>query len=111
MLDALDKIASIGTALIAVLAYGNYRVGLWRRRRKLEAYLASEQTWESRGPDTGKRSLVHLMAALQMTESEIFEAAFSSRKVKSYSRVIPETGLSGVILFGSVHSEGEVEGG
>lgn len=72
--------ASILTAIVATIAYGHYRLAQRARRLVLEAYLRSERQ-ESR--DEGRRTVMHLMANLAMTEAEVLQAGFQSSRVKA----------------------------
>ncbi|HDZ72407.1 MAG TPA: hypothetical protein ENH55_06440 [Aurantimonas coralicida] len=79
LLGALSNIAAILTATVAVWAFGRY---VWERRQKrlfLEQYLREEKT---AGGGQGKRTLLHLVAHLGMSESELLDAAFRSRCVR-----------------------------
>lgn len=78
------NVAAIVTACFAGWAYCSYR---WERRGKrirLENYLKHEK---EEGADKGQRTIMHLVARLGMTETEIVDAAFRSncieRKIKS----------------------------
>ena len=69
--------AQILTAVVAVIFYVQY---LWERCQKqarLESYLKEEK---AKG-DKGQRSLPHLVARLGMSESDILDAAFRSKRV------------------------------
>lgn len=76
--------SAIFTFLGALFAYGKF---LWERkskRKRLERYLKDVQ---GTSDDQGLRSLVHLVANVGLSESEIMDAAFKSkhidRKVKT----------------------------
>ena len=78
-LEVLAHCAAIGTAAVAAVGYGRYVLGQRRRRKALEAYLRSER---DRGKDEGMRRLLHLMAKVGMTESELIQASFASRVIE-----------------------------
>lgn len=99
MLDWMDHVASIATAAVAVVAYGQYLWRRWANRRALEAYLASVAGTKAYGADKGTRSLLHLVAKLRLTEQEIFQAAFTSKKIDSSRSIDPETGDSFTLMF------------
>ncbi|MDB5576429.1 MAG: hypothetical protein JWR80_1605 [Bradyrhizobium sp.] len=72
--------ATILTALIASLAYGRFILGQWQRRWALERHLREEKRVAQ---DEGRRTVVHLMANLAMTEAEVLHAGFASSRVKA----------------------------
>lgn len=78
MLDIAANWAAILTALVATWAYLHFVGAQWRRQRALEAHLREEKT-SSR--DNGRRTVMHLMAHLAMTEAEVLHAGFQSRKI------------------------------
>ncbi|MEJ5979568.1 hypothetical protein WG901_23150 [Novosphingobium sp. PS1R-30] len=87
--------ATILTAAIATVAYGRFICGQWRRRKSLEAYLLNEKM---RRDDEGRRSVIHLMAHLGMTETEVLAAAFQSKVIT----VVPgmdDSGRASRLLF------------
>lgn len=75
--------SAILTAFIAVLGYGRYVISQWDQRRALENYLREEKRM---GHDEGRRSIIHLMGNLSMSEAELLSAAFRSDKVRSRVR-------------------------
>jgi len=90
LLGTAESLATILTAVIAVLAYGQYQIGRFRKRKRLENYLFSER---------GKpHTLLHLVSELGMTESEIIDAAFRSRDIVRLPRP-DQYGLPGVLLL------------
>lgn len=82
-----DSLSSVITAAVALIAYGRYLAAKRHRRLKLEEYLANERAGGRFHSDEGKRSIPHLMAALRMTEAEIFEAAFENDQVNIHTTV------------------------
>lgn len=72
--------AAILTALVATVAYGHYWFAQRARRKALETYLKEEKR---RAADEGRRSVMHLMANLAMTESEVLHAGFQSDRIKA----------------------------
>jgi len=87
-LEIGGNIAEIITALVAAVAYGRYVYSRWHKRIRLEYYLELQKGM-SKGGDRGARSIVDLMAALKMTEAEILDAAFRSRRVKGTIPLVP----------------------
>lgn len=79
LLEITAHWAAIVTAAVAVFAYGRYAYERCRKRRKLEHHLRDEK---ARGIDRGQRTVLHLMAHLGMTESEVLDAAFRSKYVR-----------------------------
>lgn len=87
--------AAILTAVVAVWAYGRYVYDRREKRRRLENYLEAEKGLEI---DRGQRTVMHLVARLGMTESEIVDAAFRSRHVHRVVGV-DEHGRADTLLF------------
>ncbi len=57
----------------------------------LENYLRTNR--DERGPDDrGRRTVLHLMAALAMSEADILDAAFRSKHIGRKTAADPETG-------------------
>lgn len=79
LLEITSHWAAILTAAVAVFAYGRYVYERFNKRRKLEEHLKNERDL---GTDQGKRSVLHLMANLSMSESEVLDAAFRSTRVR-----------------------------
>lgn len=95
LLGVASHWAAILTAAVAVGAYGRYLYDRRLKRRRLEKYLEAEK---EAGTDQGRRTVMHLVARLGMTESEIVDAAFRSRHV---SRVVgvDERGWADTLLL------------
>jgi hypothetical protein len=77
ILEAVSSVASIATAIVAVWAYGHYSMSSRSKLRRLEQHLRKER-------DLGGRMtipIVFLVAELGMTESEILDASFRSRRI------------------------------
>ena len=77
-LEALAALASIATALVAVYAYGRYRLTLHRRVSALEELLAKKNQ-----PRDDSLTLRQLAIALTLTENQVIEAASLSKKIES----------------------------
>lgn len=77
-LECGANIASITTAVIAGIAYGRYSLDKREKRLRLENYLKQEKVTRK---DQGQRSVMHLVAELGMTETEIIDAAFKSQHI------------------------------
>jgi hypothetical protein len=76
ILGALANLASIATAIVAVLAYWRYSMSRRNKQKRLEEHLRAER-------ENGRLAIaiVHLVAELGMTESEILDASFRSRHI------------------------------
>ncbi len=101
IMGAGADLASIATAGIAVWAWASYSCQRYKRRKRLEAYLQKVREEALQNPNLngeGMRSLIHLMSHLYMTESQVYEAAFSSRKVNSRPRN-GEGGVADLVMF------------
>lgn len=80
LLGTASDWAAILTALVATVAYGRYWLAQRARRTALEAYLKQEKLGAG---DEGRRSVMHLMANLAMTEAEVLHAGFQSGRIKA----------------------------
>ena len=78
ILEVLASLSAIATAIIAAIAYGRYTWERGRKVRRLEQYLRNEKEQDL---DMGRRSILHLMAHLRMSESDLLDAAFRSKSV------------------------------
>jgi hypothetical protein len=76
--------AAILTALVATIAYWRFVCAQWIRRVALERHLREEKL---AGQDLGRRTVMHLMANLAMTEAEVLHAGFQSKKITVASGV------------------------
>src|SRR5665213_2460701 len=79
-------------------AYGWYQLAALLRRRLLEVFLKSEDSKRSQ-ERAGLRSVLYLASQLRMTEAEVLEAGFKSRKIKSVAGFDKATGRADVIIF------------
>jgi len=95
-LEILANVASVFTALVAVLAACYYALDRRRKREKLENYLRDAKR---ENPNRHTYTILHLMAQLGLTESEILNASFSSRRVSRKEHVNRDTMLTDQILF------------
>jgi hypothetical protein len=95
VLEIVANWAAILTAAVATIAYGRFWWAQWVRRKALENYLREEKL---RGHDQGRRSVIHLMADLAMTESQVLEAAFQSKRIASVSGT-DDQGRAARLLF------------
>ncbi len=101
MKDCLEiwaNAASILTALVATIAFVGYHWRRCQKRRKLEDYLRNDKA-TAKPPLTGKRTVVHLMGKLKLTEDEVFQACFQSDHVECRMAVDPNTGRATELLF------------
>lgn len=78
-LNSLADIATIVTASVAVLAYGTYRVTLYRRTKSLEKILETKNR-----PNDDSLTLEQLAAASVMTSDQVIEAASRSKKIEPW---------------------------
>lgn len=87
--------AAILTAVVAVWAYGRY---IWvgcQKRSRLEEHLKAEK---AKRTNKGQRGIPHLVANLGMTESDIFDAAFRSKRVRRVTD-IDEDGFATKVML------------
>lgn len=87
--------AAILTAIVATWGYGRYLLASCNKRWRIERYLKREK---EKGTDKGQRSVLHLVANLNMAEGDVLDAAFGSKHV--HCVVIPdEAGRVASLLF------------
>jgi hypothetical protein len=79
-LNGIADLATIVTAIVAVLAYGTYRWTLHARMRNLEQALAKKTQ-----PNDDSLTLAQLAIDLVLTEPQVIEAASRSKKVESWA--------------------------
>jgi len=79
-IEIMANLAATLTGGIAALAYFHFIWGERRRRVALERHLKSEAL---NSQDEGRRTTIHLMAYLSMTEAEVLRAGFQSKLVCS----------------------------
>jgi hypothetical protein len=72
--------AAILTAVIATVAYGRFLCEQLARKKTLEQHLREEKL---QGRDQGRRTVVHLMANLGMTEAEVLHAGLRSKLIRT----------------------------
>ncbi|MBS1840090.1 MAG: hypothetical protein JSS69_15000 [Acidobacteria bacterium] len=77
-IEILANFASIVTAAIAAIAACKFLLDRRNKRIKLEEYLKSEI---KENPNRHIHGVLHLMAKLGMTESEILQASFASKHI------------------------------
>jgi hypothetical protein len=81
-LPLVANIAAVVTGVVAALIALNVGYRRHARRVRLENYL-KEQRSDDTG-DYGIRNIVHLMGNCSMSKDQVLEAAFASRKIKSW---------------------------
>lgn len=98
MIEFLANLASIATAALAAGATIYFWCDSKRKREKLEKYMKEEKA-NPRSKQSGKHSVVHLMAKLSLTESEVLHAAFRSSTIQTLAAKDDDTGLASEILL------------
>jgi hypothetical protein len=93
-LETLANFAQILTAIVAAGAAAYYGWDRRQKRLRLEEYLKAER--QSPEPE---HTVLHLMAALGMTEAELLHAGFRSAHVECLVHADPKTGLADKLLF------------
>ena len=96
VLEITSHWAAILTAVVAVVAYVWYRWGIHSKRIQLENYLKAEKT---AARDKGQRTILHLMARLGLTEAEVLQASFGSKRIVRRIAADPTTRLADAILL------------
>lgn len=95
LLEIAASWAAIVTATVAVYGYGRFRHEQRGRQKALEDYLRDEKLNTN---DEGKRSVLHLMASLSMTEWEVLQAAFRSSKISPMPRQDKQGRADGILF-------------
>lgn len=96
LIEIVANIAAILTAAVALIVSITYTCGQKNKIKSLEDYLRTER---QAGKDKGQRSILHLVANVGLTEAEIIQASFKSRRIKRRLTTDPETDLANSILF------------
>lgn len=94
-LETIAHWAAILTAFVAAFGYGRFTWERHRKRRKLEDYLKAEG---ATGDDRGQRTVLHFVAALGMTEADVMDTAFRSKKIQRRTGV-DKNGRADTLLF------------
>jgi hypothetical protein len=94
-LSIVSDWAAILTAVVAIFAYGKYRCDQHSKMRALEKHLKAEK---DRSENEGKRTTLHLMGHLSMTEAEVLSASFRSKNIMSFFGT-DSNGRADVLLF------------
>jgi hypothetical protein len=79
--------SAILTAGVATVAYARFVSAQRKRRNALEQYLRDEKL---NGVDGARRTIMHLMANLSMSEAEVLQAGFQSDLVRAVPGVDEE---------------------
>lgn len=95
MLSIFSDLAAILTAVVAIFAYCKYRCDQCCKQRALEKHLKAEKKGSK---DEGKRTILHLMGHLSMTEAEVLSSSFRSTKIRSFF-VTDSKGRADALLF------------
>lgn len=97
-LTIASNIATVGLAIVAVGAYGWYQLDLLIRRDRLEKFLKGQIGKRSKN-DTGRHTVLYLASQLRMTEAEVLEAGFKSKKLRCVPGYNKEKDRTEVIYF------------
>lgn len=104
-LSAASDIATVTLAIVVVAAYGWYQIDLVIRRRRLEQFLKDERKGKRHKDDPGRRTVLFLASQLRMTEAEVLEAGFKSRKLICVPGFDKETHRADTIFFEYDHEQ------
>jgi hypothetical protein len=80
-LETLADLASILTAVVAVLATVYYKWSIRHKCRKLEKFLKLEKERDPNPVTQGQHNTVYLMAVLGFTGDEVLQASFRSKNI------------------------------
>ena len=98
-LDAASDIATVILAIVAAGAYGWYQIDIFIKRIRLENFLKGEVKGKRHKDDIGRRTVLFLASQLRMTEAEVLEAGFKSKRIKCVPGFDKETHRTEVIYF------------
>lgn len=95
------NVPAMVTGIVAAIVGGRYLWLVRQRRMVLETYLAGERRIDEASGESGAgvRSVLHLMGFVSMTEQEVLDAAFASKRIRSFTHDDPTTGRSDALLF------------
>lgn len=94
--ELCGNIATTVTAVVAAGYWASVKTSRTRRRKRLETYLKREK---DQGGDKGQRTLLHLMANVGLTETEILQASFESPCIRRRLTKTEPEGFAKDILF------------
>jgi hypothetical protein len=85
-LETLSHIAAIITPICGVIIWFLYKFDALQKQKKLEQYLKEEKAKVGirQENDGGRRSMLHLMVNVGLTEAEILQASFKSKHIKRW---------------------------
>lgn len=93
--------AQIATGVVATFFGSRYMWRARKRRLRLEEYLDAQKKKDEgvEGKGHGLRTVLHLMSHLAMTEADVMEAAFTSKKITRLTGVDDKTGRADTLFF------------
>ena len=94
-LETIANVGAIVTAVITALVSSWYFHQRCQKRLRLENYLKAQK---DAGANKGQRTVMHLVAALGMTEAEIVDAAFRSGHIERKVTVDQDGAASRLLL-------------
>lgn len=92
----ISIVSGIVVVVGSIYAFSQYWGVRYLRRRRLTQHLRRELL---AGTDRGQRTVVQLMRVLSMTEQQVLDAGFGSRRVRPLVTLDPATGHARAILF------------
>jgi uncharacterized protein CbrC (UPF0167 family) len=100
------KVSDFAQIITAIMAAATYIYFAWQKafkKARLVGYLKKQKVADARAGKGkhGRRTILHLMSKLSMTESEILQSAFASNEIESTVKADEETGHATAILFSS----------
>jgi len=104
-LNAASDIATVFLAVVAIGAYGWYQLDMLLKRWRLENFLRDEKPGKRSKTDPGHRSVLFLASQLRMTEEEVLQAGFRSKRLKCVPGFDKDTHRTDVILFEYDHGK------
>jgi hypothetical protein len=99
--EAIERAANISaifTAFVAGAFWGSQKWARCRKKSKLESYLKEKAETRQQGK-LARCTVTHLMAHLKLTEEEILNASFSSKRIKCDVTKDGDTGLADKLML------------
>jgi hypothetical protein len=98
-LSTWANLASIATFFIAGFGYAKYQCDRLKKQKLLENYLETVKKDDAKEGKEGKKSIRHLIAKVGMTEAEILQASFNSKKIIRVTKSKKKGPLAGKIML------------
>jgi hypothetical protein len=99
MLTIAANVCAILTFLGALIAWLNFKWNFWSKTKRLEDYLRDSGVHAKSKGKVGQFTSLHLIRHVGLTEDEILQASFASKRIERVVSVDPETSKTNQLLF------------